>query len=232
MRRIALIFLFFLGWAETNAQSTTEGQRIKFMGRDVTIVKPELTADGFPKGPASVCLEAPPQRQCYTAPRDFRGNPVFVIGKNPTVEVVRLDKGTPALFFSAESGGVSGWAIHFALLRPGQGKELENLLEYGLSVSNQNQHAFWNETTISNSPIFITAEDVWGPGESHYEVHRYVISAYSLDPEGGRYWLADRYMTVRRYDLENADILASEKQEILARLRRVKAEMERENKAR
>jgi hypothetical protein len=47
------------------------------------------------------------------------------------------------------------------------------------------------------------------------------------------YYLEDRYMTVRKYDLDNnAGILGSEKPEILARLRRVKAEMERENKAR
>jgi hypothetical protein len=36
-------------------------------------------------------------------------------------------------------------------------------------------------------------------------------------------------MTVRKYDLEdNADVLAYEKQEILARLARVKAETERQ----
>jgi len=38
------------------------------------------------------------------------------------------------------------------------------------------------------------------------------------------YYLEDRYMTVRKYALEKADVLASEKQEILARLRRRKAE--------
>lgn len=37
------------------------------------------------------------------------------------------------------------------------------------------------------------------------------------------YYLEDRYMTAHKYDA-NADILASEKQEIIARLRRLKAE--------
>lgn len=228
MRLIVPAILLLVGSIQTNAQSASE-QSIKFMGRNVTIVKPELDPDGFSsKGPASVCLEAPPQRQCYTAPKDF--------GRDPTVEVVEFEKDTPALFFLAEGSGVSGWPIHFALLRPGTGKDLENLLEYGLSVSNQNQHAFWNETTISNSPIFITAEDVWGPDEAHYGEHRYIVSAYvrtySFELDDLSYHLADRYMTVRKYELESADILASEKPEILARLRRVKAEMERENKAR
>jgi hypothetical protein len=84
------------------------------MGREVTVTAPELDADGFfPKGPATVCVEAPPQRQCYTAPMDF--------GRSPAVEVIQIDKDTPALFFSAAGGGVSGWIVHFALLRPGIG---------------------------------------------------------------------------------------------------------------
>ena len=45
--------------------------------------------------------------------------------------------------------------------------------------------------------------------------------------DGLYYYLEDRYMTVRRYDYENPDILGSEKREILTRLARVKAETER-----
>jgi len=42
------------------------------------------------------------------------------------------------------------------------------------------------------------------------------------------YSLEDQYMTVRRYDLDaKDDVLASEKQEILARLKRVKEERNR-----
>jgi hypothetical protein len=53
-----------------------------------------------------------------------------------------------------------------------------------------------------------------------------MISAYIL--RASFYYLADRYMTVRKYDYDKADILGSEKQEILARLRRVKEETERQ----
>jgi len=197
----------------------------KFLGREVTITKSELVDEFYPKGPASICLEGPPQRQCYTAPEG--------IGKNPKVALVQIKKDLPALLFSAESGGVSGFSIHFALLRPGPGKDLENLFFSDLSVSNQNQHAFWTEPAISGAPIFLTAEYTSGPDESHYGEHRYVVSAYTLRPSSTLddmyYWLEDQYLTVRKYNLDtNADILTSEKQEILARLKRVKAETERQ----
>jgi hypothetical protein len=117
---------------------------LKFMGRQVTIVEPEHTEDGFPKGPASVCLEGPPRRQCYTAPKDY--------GNNPTITPVQLGKDQSALLFSAETGGVSGWLVHFALLGPG----LQESLVEDVSVSSQNQHTFWTESTISDALIFIT----------------------------------------------------------------------------
>jgi hypothetical protein len=189
----------------------------KFMGRQVTIVEPELDADGFfPKGPASVCLQGPPKRQCYNAPKDY--------GKNPTVEVVELKKGLPALLFSAASGGVSGFGLHYALLDAA----FENLLPADLTLSNQNLYALWNEPSISDALIFLTADYVWGPDESHYDKPRYIVSAYvlkhtSLVVDDLSFYLEDRYMTVDKYDPEKADILDPEKPEILSRLRRVKA---------
>ena len=117
MRAKPIIFAAFgLSALTASAQSVTvEGNLPKFMGREITISEPERDAEGFPKGPASVCVQGPPQRQCYTAPKDF--------GNSPKVTVVQLKKGVPALFFSAASGGVSGWAVHFALLRPDMGNE-------------------------------------------------------------------------------------------------------------
>jgi len=216
---LVLALLLFLGLAQ--------GQGLpKFMGREVTITEPELV-DEFPKGPASICVEGPPQRQCYTAPKDY--------GRDPNVALVRIKNDVPALLFSAASGGVSGFSIHFALLHPGTGKDLENLFLSDLSVSNQSQHAFWTEPTISDAPIFLTAEYSFGPDEGHYGEHRYLVSAYVLRPssmiDGTYYWLEDQYLTIRKYDLDaNADILTSEKQEILARLARVKAETERQKR--
>ena len=207
-----------------NAQSKRTAS-LKFMGREVTITEPEVEDDFFPKGPATVCIEGPPQRQCYTAPDTF--------GRSPTVTLIQVEKDLPALLFSADSGGVSGSTIHFALLRPGDRKDLENLFPFRLGISNQSQHDFWTAPSISGSPIFVTADYVWGPGESHYEDHRYIISTYvwkhSSLTEDFRYYLEDTYMTVRKYDVDaDANVLSSEKTEILSRLKRVKDERERQ----
>jgi hypothetical protein len=194
----------------------------KFMGRKIRITTPKTDADGFfPEGPASVCIEAPPRRQCYTAPEDFGGG--------PSVAVVRIKKHLPALFFSAASGGVSQVAIHFALLRPGAKNDLDDLFQTDIEVSNQNQHAFWSDSSISDTLIFVTADYVWGPDEAHYDKHRYIVSAYTYKHQSltndESYFLEDRYMTAKRYNLEaKDDVLASEKQEVLARLKRLASE--------
>jgi hypothetical protein len=143
-------------WPSADAQSVRRDQ-LRFMGREVTTTKPELDPEGsFPKGPASVCLEGPPQRQCYTEPEDF--------GKDPSVSVVRVEKGMPALFFTAASGGTSGFRVHFALLRPGKGNDLQDLFMDDMSVSDQSRHAFWREPAVPDAPIFVTA-DALGPDE-------------------------------------------------------------------
>ncbi len=214
MRAFALLLL--LGSTGMGAEELP-----KFMAHQVTMAVPEPDAECFPKGPATVCVEFVPQRQCYTALKDY------VI--NPTVEAVQLNKNTPALFFSAETYGVSGWQIRFALLRPGMGRDLDDIFLSDTSVPNQSQHSFWTEPAISDAQIFVTAGYVWGPDEGHYGQHRYIISAYvrrsllGLD-DSSYYYLEDQYMTFHKYDLDaKADVLASEKPEILARLRRVKA---------
>jgi len=191
----------------------------KFMGREVILTEPKPDDDGFyPQGPVKICIEAPSEEQCYTAPKDF--------GRRPAVELVPLPNGASALFFSLAGGGFNGFPIHFALLRPGPGGDLEDLFPPELSVSNQNRHAFWTDPAISEVPIFITADFVSGRDESHYEPHRFIISAYvfaySRMLERPRYDLEDRYMTVTKYDLDaNADVRASERPETIARLKKV-----------
>ncbi len=214
-----VILLFFVTFA-ASAQSVPP----KFMGREVTITDPGTDKEGFfPKGPASVCVEGPPRRQCYTMPEDFGGS--------PQVSLVQVGKGVPALLFSAQSGGVSGFLIHFALLHPGTGKGLEDFFLSDITISNQSEHEFWNLPALSDAPIFATADYVTGPDESHYSEHRYIVSTYtrrsSSMVDGLFYYLEDQYMTVGKYG-EGSHILSSEKPEILARLRRVKAETQRQ----
>lgn len=190
------------------------------MGRTVTLTMPPLMEGGFfPKGPASVCLEPPPNRQCYTAPKGF--------GRDASDEVIELDKSTKALLFRAANGGVSGWSIHLALLLPVSGDSLDDLFSYeDVTLSNQSEYGFWKEHSFSPWPLFVTADYIWGPGEAHYDAHRIIVSAYmrefnSATADQEQYYLADRYMTARKYDLDKRDILDLEKQEIFARLRRV-----------
>ncbi len=199
---------------------------VKFMGRVLTVTQPGYEDDEhmFPKGPATVCVSGTP-RQCYTAPEKF--------GRDPEVSIVQVDKNTSAIFFSSASGGVSGFTIHFALLRPGTGKALEDFLGSDTSVSAQSENAWWADSTISTAKIFVTADYVWGPGECHVCEHRYMISAYVLrsqkpllDEDTWQYALEDRYMTVRQYGGDDK-ILNAEKSEIIARLKRVKQQSPR-----
>jgi hypothetical protein len=192
-----------------------------FLGRKLTITEPQRDAEGFPKGPASLCIMGPPQRQCYTAPEDF--------GNDPEVAVVQLKKGTPAIFFTAASGGTSGWTLHFALLRPDVSKDLDDLFMSDVEISNQSQHAFWSDPSTSDALIFVTADFVWGPDEPHYDRHRYTVSAYTYKHQAlinnDAYYLEDRYMTAKKYNSDGGDdVLTSERQEILTRLRRVKSQ--------
>jgi len=146
----------------SNTRAQDVRQALKFMGRDVTIIAPGHDPDDeqFPKGPASVCVEGPPQRQCYTMPREF--------GNDPGVEVVELMKAVPAILFSAASGGISGWGVHVALLSPGEGEDLYDWFTAIPTVSNQSQHALWKDASISDALIFVTADYSWGADEGHY----------------------------------------------------------------
>jgi len=215
--RLIVSILLLLGSKETRAQSKHPDQKFtSFMGQKVTVVESRQFSDGCQDGPASVCVEGPPQRRCYTAPKDF--------GNTPSVKLVEVRKDMPALLFSAASCGVSGWGIHFALLCPGLLKEIPDVLP-NVTVSNQSQYSFWKDSSLSEGQMFLTADYAWGPDEGHFGEHRYTISVYVLDHD--LYYLADRYMTVRKYDLETADVLGSEKHEILARLRRIRAETQK-----
>src|SRR5437870_1347663 len=105
MAPVKLLFSFLLLFSGSQKIDSQPAGRVtdvpKFLGREITVIEPEHDEDGFPKGSASVCVEGPPQRQCYTAPKDY--------GNSPTVEVIQLDRGRPAIFFSAAMGGGSGW---------------------------------------------------------------------------------------------------------------------------
>ena len=78
---IATILALQIASGQTPAPA---GELPKFVGREVTVKEAELNPNGFyPKGPATICVEGPPRRQCYTAPKDF--------GRGTMVTQVPLD---------------------------------------------------------------------------------------------------------------------------------------------
>lgn len=202
-----------------------------YSGRSVEVVDPGTYPGGlFPKAEAKVCVTGQQAKNCYTAPKGF--------GRVPKLSLIDLSKGEQAMFLEVESGGVSGWSLHFAVLKfcdqkqvPGcPFNKLWNYLPDGVSVSNQSRHAWWEVSEFSDAKIFLTAESVWGPGETKNSAHRCNVSIYalrSIEENESRYYLVDRFMTARSYLLnhrgEPADVLGEEKQEIVSRLKRVKA---------
>lgn len=196
-----------------------------FNGKRITIHHSKLDENGFAMGgPASVCIEADPEPKCFVAPEAYV--------RNPRVQLIRVAKDAEALLFSADTIGVSGFRILYALLRSGEGPYLENMFLSETSTSNLSDQKWFHFPSVSSAPVFVTADWTWGPNESHYSPHRYVISAFLLlhsdDMQNDFYILAGKYMTTRVYDLEkNPDILLSEKTEILKRLKRVNSEWKR-----
>jgi hypothetical protein len=114
--------------------------------------------------------EAPPDWQCYEAPKGF--------GISPRARVIRLSGDMSALFSSVNSGAVCGFGIHLAFLALDMRGQLEIFFQSDVDVSNKSQYEFRNLPEIPGLPIFVTANYVRGSGESHYEAHRYIVSAY------------------------------------------------------
>jgi hypothetical protein len=200
------------------ALALTAQPALKFQGENVVLTEVKADNSGV-QAPASICVEWPEQRQCYTTPQGY--------GRAPSASKVQVSKELEAMLFSVATSGTNDYGIHFALLTKGGGRELQDLFFGTIEASNQSQHELWNEPSISDSKVFVIADYVWGPSETTREPHRYMISAYVRKSttafDTAHYYLADRYMTARKYDSQSEiDILATEKSEILARLSRLK----------
>jgi hypothetical protein len=192
-----------------------------FHGSKVTIAMPAIGQDEekLPLGPAIVCVAFPPAPQCYTPPKE---NPPF--GADPKVRVVQLKPGRDALLFQVRAtAGGSGSKNLLALLEPGKGKRLSNLLT-DVTFGNQSEYRFLNVATISDMPLLAIADASWGAGETHFSKHRFTVTIYSYDAKLNYYGLRDQYLTSGKYpsfdEVDVINVLEPEREEILARLRR------------
>jgi hypothetical protein len=225
-RPIMQLLLIALVASGLYGQTAAEQVVTEFEGHQVTLMRPAQN-DDLVDTPATVCFDLTSKPQCFT-PKDG-----FYRGWESDADLVLTDlgHGRSALLLSAyATSGGSGASIHLALLRPGD-VEIMNMLPSDLHLKEISGHAFVTEPSVSDAPIFVTADYVWGFGETHPEDHRFLISVYVLGNDWDSYELEDQYMTARKYDgtfgFDKTDILDSERPEILARLKRVKAEREK-----
>ena len=114
-----------------------------------------------------------------------------------SVSAVEWRKTCLPSFFSAVSGGVSGFGIHLlSALALETKKHLEDSLDVSVSESKASTH-FWKDPVISKAAIFVTADFIQGPeGKSRQraQVHDFAYVFRAL-PGIDRYYLQDRYMT-------------------------------------
>jgi hypothetical protein len=184
----------------------------------IEIIQGTLNEDGWPTSPASVCLKSLHDKECYIPPEH---NPPF--GLNPKAKEINLNSDVDAVLFTVESSaGGSGSTTAISILKESKGKLIDLLPE--LSVSNQSEYGLWNESSISNMTILVTADFVWVGNEVHFASHRYRISSYIYDPQKQKYELTDQYVTEKKYSgLDKSEIitvLEPEKSTILRRLKK------------
>jgi hypothetical protein len=96
---------------------------------------------------------------CQAVPNQFNAN--------PNAKLVSLGKAAQAILFTSRTDGASGYRIHYALLQQNANGKLDNLFgASGLETSNQSQHKFFEDSSLSDTPLFVTAEYDWGVTEA------------------------------------------------------------------
>src|SRR5580698_2891080 len=137
----------------------------------------KVDLDGLPTGAARLCLNAQPT-QCYSLPngqKDAGSGVEFKFGLEPKAERISVQGGGSLILFSATfSGGGSGSLDELALLRYERDGTLRNLLPV-VKLTEQTEHAIWQLPSISSMPVLVTADYVWGKGETHFAQHLFEI---------------------------------------------------------
>ena len=150
----------------------------------------------------------------------------YQFGLEPKMKRLPLPNGDSWLLFSATfSGGGSGTLTRYAILRK-DGSHLINLLPE-VALTNNSDHAIWNEPELSKYPLFVTADFIWDfkTGETHFNKHLFNIEVWQFDLAKDHYVRAPSYTTKKKYyGLDAGDsivVIAPERSEIVRRLRLV-----------
>jgi hypothetical protein len=175
-----------------------------------------------PATPAVLCIALTPIEQCYTPPKSDVVDLPYAF--NPTAKIVQLKPGFDAILFEVEAtGGGSGSGHLLALLVPGKGKDLNNLLP-DVSFGDQSEHHFWKLPSISDMQVLVLAEGMGDLNGSHFSRQRFLIKVLVFNHHVGFYGLQDEYLTSKKYpSLDEVDVihvLEAERKEILARLKK------------
>jgi hypothetical protein len=182
----------------------------------VEVTKGSVDEDGVSTGPASVCLVSKASRECYTPPKH---DPPY--GLRAEASMVPLREGFDALLFKADAWAGGSGILRTMSLLVGRGGSLANLLP-DIALTNQSEYRLLKETAISDTALFVTADYVWGDGESHFGRHRYRVTVYSFSKESQCYTVRDEYVTLKRYagldQRGSISVIEPERHEILTRL--------------
>jgi hypothetical protein len=182
-----------------------------------------LGEDSFPISGARLCsTEGKPH--CFSL--GHSGEDADHFGLRAHSQRLKLHGGGSLVLFNANSGGGSGSADEYVLLRSEPDGHFQNLLPQ-IIVSNQADVAAWDLPTVSLLPVFVTADYLWEGMEAHYSSHYFEVRIYIYDGTGDRYKLRHKYRTAHKYSgIDNweqaPEVLERERGKILELLRVVK----------
>jgi hypothetical protein len=184
------------------------------------LVPGETDADGTPLTGAKVCLNGP-LYTCYPMSSLTRGDMTYQFGLDPHATAIATPGPGPWLLFDATfSGGGSGTLTKFEIIRS-EGTYLVGVLS-GVALTNVSDFKIWHEPSISPYPLVVSADFVWGKGETHFARHFYVVEVRRYDPVEREYMRVLSYRTSRKYsggDSTPIRVIAPERVHILRRLR-------------
>lgn len=134
------------------------------------------------------------------------------------------------LFVPRYSGGGSGslylltaWAYEK------NSRRFINLLPKATCITEQGEFRFISFPEIEVGSVLITADYLWGDGETHFSPHRYEIAMYAFVQKRG-FVLAGSYITDRKYksleDTDKVDVIGHENENILKHLKKHISEKE------